>query len=275
MTRKIFAGILIGLSSLLFILSTVSIGLAWYYNEPLTQDGLVRLEQIDSELTLAQTTLQDARLEIERTLRIVDSAEQTLSELKDELAQARSLFGEVDDTLEGQLVPGLQGTREQINAAIMTVQEIRAFLKQLNEIPFVSLNLPGDELLADVIAIGISLDGQIAGVEALAEKATVFLKDASYLMGGDLGETKQNLKNFLVVINQYEQKLVEWRAQVADLSQSLPGWLDTVSVILTIFLLWFSLSQFGIFLHGLSIWRGGDPLAVLRRPKTVAEDIQI
>jgi hypothetical protein len=233
------------------------------------------LEQIDSELALAQTTLQDARLEIERTLRIVDSAEQTLSELKDELAQARSLFGEVDDTLEGQLVPGLQGTREQINAAITTVQEIRAFLKQLNEIPFVSLNLPGDELLADVVAIGISLDGQIAGVEALAEKATVFLKDASYLMGGDLGETKQNLKNFLVVINQYEQKLGEWRAQVADLSQSLPGWLDTISVILTIFLLWFAFSQFGLFLHGLSIWCGGDPLAVLRRPKTVAEDIQI
>ncbi len=265
MIRKIFAGILIGLSTLFFIVGLVAIGAAWFYNEPLTQNGLSRLQSIDSELGLAQSTLTDARLEIERTLRIVESAETTLAELKEELSQARALFGEVDGTLENQLVPGLQGTREQINNAIAAVEEIRVFLKQLNDIPFVDLNLPGDELLLEIIAVGVSLDGQISDVQALAEKASVFLDDASYLMGGDLGETKQNLSNFLLVINDYDQKLTGWRAQVADVTQSLPGWVDTASVSLTIFLLWFAFSQFGLFLHGLSLWRGGDPLAVLRR----------
>ncbi|PKN95172.1 MAG: hypothetical protein CVU44_00380 [Chloroflexi bacterium HGW-Chloroflexi-6] len=265
MTRKIFAGILIGLSALFFLSSLVATGAVWYYNEPLTQEVLSRLQMVDSELGLAQSALQDARLEIERTLRIVESAEVTLSELKEELTQARALFGEVDGTLENQLVPGLQGTREQINNAIAAVEEIRAFLKQINDIPLVDLNLPGDELLLEIIAVGVSLDDQIADVQALAEKATVFLDDASYLMGGDLGETKQNLNNFLLVINDYDQKLTGWRAQVADVTQSLPGWVDTASASLTIFLLWFAFSQFGVFLHGLSVWRGGDPLAVLRR----------
>lgn len=265
MTRKIFAGTLIGLSALFFILGLVAMGAAWFYNEPLTQEALSRLQMVDSELELAQSTLTDARLEIERTLRIVESAETTLDELKDELSQARALFGEVDGTLENQLVPGLQGTRQQINNAIAAVEEIRVFLQQLNDLPFVSLNLPGDDLLVEIIAIGSSLDGQIADMQALAEKATVFLNDASYLMGGDLGETRQNLQNFLVVINDYDQRLTDWRAQTADLSESLPGWVDTASTVLTVFLLWFVFSQFGLFLHGLSIWRGGDPLAVLRR----------
>jgi hypothetical protein len=37
------------------------------------------------------------------------------------------------------------------------------------------------------------------------------------------------------------------------------------SVILTVFLLWFGLSQFGLILHGLSLWKGGNPLKVLKR----------
>ena len=47
--------------------------------------------------------------------------------------------------------------------------------------------------------------------------------------------------------------------------EKTPKWIDQASIILTIFLLWFGLSQFGLVLHGLSIQRGGDPLAVLRR----------
>jgi hypothetical protein len=34
---------------------------------------------------------------------------------------------------------------------------------------------------------------------------------------------------------------------------------------LTFFLLWFGFSQFGLLLHGLSLWKGGNPLQVLSR----------
>jgi hypothetical protein len=280
MTRKILAGILVGLSSLLLLLSVIGIGLAWFYNEPLTRDGLARLEEIDTELSLAENALKDTRLEIQRTLRIIDAAEETLSQLKDELSLARSMFGEVDQTIEGQLVPGLQGTRRQINSAINAVEEIRVFLKQLSEnfivsqaLSFLNLTLPGDQLLVEIIAIGTSLDSQITGMQALTEKASIFLKDASYMMGGDLGETRQNLQNFLKVIDEYDQKLAAWRVQVAHLTQSLPRWLDITSSALTIFLLWFAFSQFGMILHGLALWRGENPAAVLRRP--VEDDISI
>ncbi len=264
MFRKIFAGFVIGLSALLLLASVAGIVAVWAYNEPLTREALARLETIDSELGLAETALRDARLEIDRTLRLVDAAEKTLAELKDELDQARALFGEVDDAVEEQLVPGLQATRQQINAAIAAVQEIRAFLKQLNEIPFVSLNLPGDDLLVEIISAGFSLDTQIAGVESLAEKASTFLKDASYLMGGDLAETRQNLQDFRAVVGEYEQKVGDWRAQVAVWVESLPGWVDAASAVLTVFLLWFGVSQFSLLLHGLDFWYGGDPLARLR-----------
>jgi len=265
MMRKIFAGLSIGLSAIFFILSLVSVGAVWVFSPVLKEDVLARLEVIDAELELAQTSLQDASLEIDRTLRIIDAAEETLVELKNELAQARSLFGEVDKTMEDQLIPGLQGTRQQINNAILAVQEIRNFLQQLNNIPFLNLNLPGDELLAEIISIGFALDAQIVGMEVLADKASLFLKDASYLMGGDLGETRQNLKHFQEVLSDYKEKLINWRAQVADLIEALPRWINTASIVMTIFLLWFALSQISLFLHGLDFWRGGNPFRVLRQ----------
>ncbi|MEW5941962.1 MAG: hypothetical protein AB1750_20040, partial [Chloroflexota bacterium] len=59
-------------------------------------------------------------------------------------------------------------------------------------------------------------------------------------------------------------QITDWRAQVADVTASLPAWIDNASVGLTLFLLWFGLSQFGLLLHGLGLWRGENPLRVLR-----------
>lgn len=265
MLRKIFAGILISLSILFFLASLAALGVLWYYKAPLEAQSLSTLAQIDLELETAQIALKNAGLEIERTLRIVEAADKTLSDLKGELDEARSLFGEVDGTLSEQIVPSLQNTRDQINLAITAVQEIRTFLNRLQDIPFLNLDLPTDDLLGQVAAVGFSLDTQIASMQTLVEKASLFLDDASYLMGGDLSETRQNMQDFLKVIDSYQQKISTWRLQVAWLTESLPGWSNLAAIVLTILLLWFAFSQFGLFLHGLSAWRGGDLLAALRK----------
>jgi hypothetical protein len=62
---------------------------------------------------------------------------------------------------------------------------------------------------------------------------------------------------------------------VADLIEKTPKWIDQASIILTIFLLWFGLSQFGLILHGLNIRRGHNPFNVLRRkPASLVERVR-
>jgi len=109
------------------------------------------------------------------------------------------------------------------------------------------------------------LDSEISNVEGLATQASTFVSDTSFLLGGDLTGTRTSLQNFVTYIQDYEKKVARWREQGADVLANTPKWIDQASIILTIFLLWFGLSQFGLVLHGLSIQRGGDPLAVLRR----------
>jgi hypothetical protein len=273
MARKIISGTLIAFSSILLILSIAGIGLVWIYKEPLTQDSTARLQAIDNELGQAQTAFQNAKLELERTLRLVEATETSMAALKTEFTQVKTLFDNTNGVLDNQLLPGLKASREKIDQAKSTLQGLRDTLAQINSLPLLNLNLPGDKLLEDLITSASSLDAQIIRVEDMVNNASTFVSDASYLMGGDFTETKTNLRNFLTIVTEYDQKLTDWRTQVAELLGSLPGWIQGASIGLTIFLLWFGFSQVSLILNGLTLWRGDDPLAVLRKP--VGDGVQI
>lgn len=275
MTRKILIGALIVLSSTFLILSILGIALAWIYNEPVTREATSRLQEVDSQLTQIQTDLRNAKAEVERALRIIQSAEDALASLTQQTTDAKTLLEDVNATLDDKLIPGLQATRTNISEVRSTLEDLRATLKQINELPFVNLSIPGDELLLSIIDQVDALDGEIVNVQDLAQRASTFINDTSYLLGGDFNETKQKLEDLVLVLAEYDQKVTDWRGQIADILESAPRWIDNASLSLTLGLLWFGFSQFGLILHGLGMRRGIDPLDVLRTKSESSEDMSI
>jgi hypothetical protein len=265
MARKIFSGILIALSAIFLVASVVGIGAVWYYNGPLTREVTGQLKEVDIELARAEATLVSSEKELERALRIVDSAQAALEKLTQKTESAESLFESIQNTLDDRLLPELKTTRTRIETARTTLENLQAILTDVSSfIPGVDLNMP-DRLLTDLITSTRSLDTEIANVEALATQASTFVSDTSYLLGGDLSETRDSLQNFLSAIQDYEKKVVRWREQNQQLIEGAPKWIDQASLAITVFLAWFALSQFGLLLHGLNLRAGGDPLLVLRR----------
>ena len=275
MARKIFAAILIALSVIFLIGSLVGIGAIWYYKGPLTREAIGRLTEIDAQLAQAQATLQSSEKELQRALRIVDGAQTALEKMAKETGSAKNLFDSIQGTIDDQLLPDLKTTRARIDSARTTLESLQNFLKSVgNFVPGLDLNAPA-KTLSDLIASTHSLDTEISNVEALATQASTFVSDTSFLLGGDLTETRTSLKNFVAYIQEYEKKVDGWRAQDKDLLAKTPGWINQASIILTIFLIWFGLSQFGLLLHGLSLQRGGDPFAVLRREPVIVVEEEI
>lgn len=264
MVRKTLIGILIGLSVLFLLASLAGMIASWVYNEPLTHEGQTRLEVIDSTLAQIQADLGSARDEVDRALRILDSAEAALASLTEQTTSATSLLEDVAATLDDQLIPGLKSTRDNITQVRATLEELRASLNELNSLPFITLDIPGDELLTNILGGLDSLDLEVANVEDLAMRVSTFVSDTSYLLGGDFSETRANLENLLAVLEDYDTQISGWRGDVKDVHDALPQWVDRASIIITIFLLWFGFSQLGLMLHGLSLWQGRDPLASLR-----------
>ncbi len=265
MARKILSGILIVLSALFLVASVAGIGAIWIYNEPLTRAVTGQLKDVDLELAQAEATLASSEQELERALRIVDAAQAALDKLTEQSESAESLFDTIQSTLDDRLLPELKTTRSRIETARTTLESLQSILANVSGfVPGLDLNVP-DKILTDLISSTRSLDTEIANVEALATQASTFVSDTSYLLGGDLTETRDSLQTFLSAIQDYEKKVSRWREQDQQLIEDAPKWIDQASVILTVFLLWFALSQFGLLLHGLSLRAGGDPLLVLRR----------
>ena len=267
MKRKILAGVLVGLSSIILLASLVGMVLAWVYNEPLTLEATTRLSEAETQLTQIQTDLRKAKEEVERALRIIQSAEDALSELTQQAGDAKELLEQVNKTLDNDLIPGLEDTRTKLTDVRAILEDLRKALKQLNSLPFVNFEVPGDDVIANIINGVDSLDTEIVDVQDLAKRASTFISNTSYLIGGDFQTTKQNLQDLLVVLKGYDEKLTGWLDQVRMLKESAPKWIDNASLSLTVVLLWFAFSQLGLILHGLSIWYGENPWDVLRKLK--------
>jgi hypothetical protein len=260
MIRKILAGGLIFLSSVLLIFSLVGIGAAWIWNETLTRKSITQIQGIDSQLAQIQSDIQNAKAEVERALRIVDSAEKALSSLVGQTSGAKDLLQQVNSLLDDKLIPGLQTTQTKIDQVRTTLEDLRNSLKQINTLPFLDLNIPGDEFLASLLVDADGLNSEIVSVQDLAQRASTFVSDTSYLLGGDFTDTKQDLEDLNLVLKDYDDQIRGWRSQADRVIKSLPRWIDLGSVILTFCLLWFGLSQFGLLMHGLSLWKGRNPL---------------
>lgn len=258
MARKIYSWILIILGGIFLILSVAAIIAIWIYNGPLTHDVVSQLEEIDRELALAETTLHNSELELARALRIVDATQSALEELTEQTSSAESLFDRIQSTLDDRLLPELKTTRTRIDSARATLVNLQSILIGVSGfIPGVDLSLP-DKVLADLIVSAETLDTEIANAEVLANQASLFVGDTSYLLGGDLTQTRESLKSFLTSIQDYQKKVTLWRAQANDLAENAPRWIDQASIVLTIFLLWFGISQYGLILHGRTILRRSE-----------------
>ena len=264
MVRKLLAWIVIVLSSILLLVSVVGIGAAWFYNEPLTREATSRLEKIDGQLVQVQSTLESSRLELERALRIVDATEQVLEKLAEQSTSAENILDGIQSQLDDKLLPELKTTRERIDEARQALESLQSVLEGISSfLPGVDLSAP-NKIVTDLIDSADSIDSEIANAEEIARQASTFVSDTSYLLGGDLTETRTSLQNFLAAIAEYQQKVTDWRTQIADLIRNLPGWIDRTSIGLTVFLFWFGLSQFGLFLHGRAVLLGENPLDLLR-----------
>jgi hypothetical protein len=272
MARKILAWILIILGGLFLVLSVAGIFAVWIYNEPLTQKVTAQLNDIDGQLAQAQATLKNSELELARALRILDASQVALEKLTKKTNNAASLFDNIQSTLDDQLLPDLKTTRSRIQSARATLESLQSMLKGVTSfIPGMDLSVPG-KVVGDLITSTKSLDTEIANVESVAEQASTFVGDTSFLLGGDLSSTRVSLQSFLTTTQDYEKKVAEWRQQAADLKANAPKWIDQASVALTIFLLWFAASQFGLLLHGFNMRRGADPLLGLKRTKIVVRE---
>ena len=190
-----------------------------------------------------------------------------MEKLTEQSEGADNLLEHIQNTLDDGLLPELHTTRDRLETARNTLENLQSVLAGIRSfIPGIELVLP-DSVLNDLIGSTRSLDTEIKNVEGLVLQASVFVSDTSFLLGGDLTQTQESLRTFLTAIQDYEKKVAGWREQEQKLLAEAPRWIDQASIVLTIFLLWFALSQYSLLLHGIAMQRGVEAFVVVRRER--------
>jgi hypothetical protein len=265
MLRKVLSGFIIAISALLLVLSSIGIGAAWVYNEPITQRALAQLHDLDGELAQAQLAFDVAETEVRRALRILESAQTALEALSQTTTQTQGTLKGFGQVLDDRVIPGLRSASETLGQVSAALQGALSTLEAINSTPLVPVPIPGKEWLSGLLQAADSLNAEIADIEILAGQASTFLADVDYVLAGDFGETKRGLEQLLASVLEYKTRVVGWRAQIARLNVGLPGLVDRACVVLTVALLWLGLSQGGLILHGIALYKGRSLFAVLQK----------
>jgi chromosome segregation ATPase len=269
MGRKILCGVIIAVAGLLLLLSSIGIGAAWVYNEPVTQRMLAQLHDLDGELAQAQLALDGAETELRRALRILDGAQRALQALSQSTTQAQHVLEGLGEALDNRVLPGLTSASEKLDQVRATLQDALTTLESINSMSLLPVTVPGEQWLSALLQATDSLNSEISNIEELAGQASAFLADIDYVLGGDFGETRQGLERLLAAVSEYQAKVGGWRAQIAMINARLPALIDRACILLTVVLLWFGLSQGGLILHGLAAYKGANPFAVLQKGESL------
>ena len=179
MTRRVLSGTLIVLSAILLVLSIVGIGSVWYHNEPLTSRIIAKGIAVDDELSQAQNALENAQEELKRALRIVEASDESLQSLNQQATVAKELLDTVTEVLDETITPSLETSKEKIDEAQKTLNDLRTSIETLNKIPFVNLDLPDDEILIFFVETIDSLENEVSRVDDIADQASIFMNDTS------------------------------------------------------------------------------------------------
>ena len=132
----------------------------------------------------------------------------------------------VGEALDDRVLPGLTSASEKLDQVSSALEGALTTLEDIHSMSLLPVPVPGEEWLSGLLQATDSLNAEIADIEELAGQASTFLADIEYVLGGDLGETKQGLQQLLSAVSEYQAKIGGWPAQIAMINARLPALID-------------------------------------------------
>jgi chromosome segregation ATPase len=256
--RRIIGIVLAVLSVLLLLFSVTGIVGTWWLNSRLANGVVQVLTTVEDVLANADDSLNQLETRVTDARGQITSFQESVAAATQGLAENPVVLTAVSERLDVQLEPAVTRVRETVQSLRETVVAIENAIDAINAIPFVSI----DQKLtvrSRLQTLTDGLDELTEGVAALRDTVRQARAEAAAQLEATVGELTGKLDNGLTTINgtivEYRSQVDTLRTNAATLRANLTRWLDVISVVLTIILLWLIFSQVVVFMLGLSIYR--------------------
>lgn len=262
--KKVLAGLVVAISVIGIAFCLVGIFYSWSLNTPVTQAIERALSGVEQFLTLTGEGMERVQVRLDEADTAVTTVEDAVVGAGETINQTNIAFEIVDRTVGDTLFPKIEQVAETVGAITNSVVTFNETLEAVNQIPFVevptlttrleNVSTRVEETRTEVQATRAELqaikeENVARPVNAITDRTTRISDGLNQLDAG-VGEVQNDVDNRL-------QEVSATKAKVART-------IDLISLAATIVLLWLILAQAGLILLGLGMYKGQDPLLVLK-----------
>ena len=242
------------LFSLFFLVQT------WRYRQPVTET----LQSVVVQTSLVLVTTDQGLDIIDQVVKTVYTSTVFLDTSANELAQTardtNQFIGSAGVFMGENLINTITNTQTAIDSAQASAVVIDNLLTTLSRIPLIGINYnPAKPLNVTLGEVSKSLDPlqtSLEGFQKSLETTQANIQEFEQqlvILDESVASISKNLEDTQFVLNDYREQLSSFQTLMNDAQVSLPGWINTLVWIVTLFIIWLVLIQLGLLLQAVNI----------------------
>jgi hypothetical protein len=251
------------LSVLLIILLVVGIVGTWTLNRTLTDSAVRVLTGFDAVLGNTQSALSELDTAVGGARQRLDAFDETVATAAANLEDP-ILLAAIGDRLDLGIAPAVEEVRSTVQSIRETVLVAQNTMQTLNTLPFVSI---GSSVADDgtLQSLAGSVTSLVEGVREIRDGVRA-ARDGAITgvvtrLGQGTSRMDAELASIETAVSGADARASALRAQVSDLKSALTFWLDAMSLLVTLAMIWLIFSQVVTFVLGLSAYKGENLFA--------------
>ena len=262
MKLKRFAALLLIILSVVFFLASIGgvIGI-WVVNQPLTESSLELIDSAQADLELAAENIEAAREQLESAQAQIDIFQGILDIIGLEAVENTQVIADIVVKVEGTITPVLDQAAEGISAVGELFDSLVETIEKVNDLPLVSIEIPGGEAIEELSKSVDDIQNQIADTKSKVESISQLTQETVETLTTGFTNWEALIAKNLSMLEDYRGKIDEYQTRLAHLETNLPKWIDLASISLTVLLIWTAFAQVALFVLSWSFYKGEDLLA--------------
>jgi hypothetical protein len=262
--RRLFGLLLIMAAVAGLIFSVVGLFEVWRFRPVVTQKVIDTLALFDQALNTTQDGFEIVGQVVQTTTVDIASLQTTIQVLAQTIHDTNPMLDSLTSLTSKDFPAAVAATQTSLASAQSSALLIDNVLATLTSIPFLQVTAykPDVPLHTALAQVSTNLDSLTPALTAI-NSSLVEGKTNLGMMEIELNkisETTQGMSIALgsaqTVIDQYKTVITQFKEQIGAMQFSAPGWITTITWILTFILGWLLIAQIGLGIQGLDMLRG-------------------
>ncbi|MCP4198365.1 MAG: hypothetical protein GY762_14540 [Proteobacteria bacterium] len=253
----LYAGMVI--SIVMLVLAAAALIGTWVVNTPATEKVLGIVVPITETLQGVERLSSETGVALDGISAGFVQAEQRVEEIGDEVNEANVAVEAISALVGEDITPKLDATREGVRSIYDTLSAIQGAVQSFNAMPFLDLELPGDEELGQALTGMEEIVVQVQDLnEALQNRKEEIVSGAVDQVSQPLDRLETRVSDIRARLQGFENRTGSAIEQMLYVQENAGRWIDMLSIIITLILIWFIISQVAMFVLCRGILQGAE-----------------